>query len=63
MKCPQRFSRYISERDEVCQQDCACLVEIGESGNYGSKKSVLACGLVTKGKPVNTIEVPKEERK
>lgn len=63
MKCPYRFSRYVSERDEECQPDCACLVAIDVKGNYGSERDVLACGLVARGKTVNTIEAPRKEKR
>ena len=63
MKCPFRLTKMPYDGGCECDQLCGCLVEIGEKGNYGSKRSVLACGFVAKGKPVNTIETPKEEGK
>ena len=63
MKCPYRMLHMPYDGGCQCDMECGCLVEIGEKGNYGSKKSVLACGFVAKGKPVNTIKIPNEERK
>ena len=64
MKCPHRFMEFTSdERMQECRPDCACLVEIEVRDNYGDERSVLACGLFARGRPVNTAEATREERR
>ena len=63
MKCPFRLLHAPYDGGCECDPLCGCLVEIDEVGYYNDKRSILACGLVAKGKPVNIIETPKGKRK
>jgi len=59
MRCPFRFGRFVSEKDEACQEDCALRVEIDVAGNYGARYSVIACALAECGKPMNHEREPR----
>lgn len=64
MRCPYRFMEFTTDETVMeCREDCAFLVEVDVRGNYGGERSVCACGLVAKGKPVNTVEVPRKDKR